>query len=186
MSSTLLMRSHVVFCHESLLMVQNTTLPMWLYLCHCYEKRSFKSIQTIEVLQLRVTEHVGLLLTEAQAPEIGLPYSRLEALHTENPLFWLAGPLIICLDSRGRSKSHVQVSSLNLQVSSKSQVSVVRIKQVKSSPCCKSKKTSQVIAQVKQVTSQVIQHLDTLLPFLQILKSVKRQWPREVELYFHQ
>ena len=51
--------------------------------------------------------------------------------------------------------SHKQVSSHNLQVSSKSQVTVVRIKQV----------TSQVIAQVKQVTSQVIQKSDDLTQF---------------------
>ena len=48
-----------------------------------------------------------------------------------------------------------QVPSHNLQVSSNSQVTVVRIKQV----------TSQVIAQVKQVTSQVIQKSDDLTQF---------------------
>jgi hypothetical protein len=63
-----------------------------------------------------------------------------------------------CLPEVGVSHScasHKQVSSHNLQVSSKSQVTVVRIKQV----------TSQVIAQVKQVTSQVIQKSDDLTQF---------------------
>ena len=59
--------------------------------------------------------------------------------------------------------SHEQVSSLDLQVSSKSQVTVVRVKQVKSSHCSgqasqvksffRSSKSSQVIVQVKQVKS---------------------------------
>ena len=49
--------------------------------------------------------------------------------------------------------SHKQVSSLNLQVSSKSQVTVMKIKQVKLSYCYYSSKSSRVMDKVKQVTA---------------------------------
>ena len=48
--------------------------------------------------------------------------------------------------------SHKQVLSLNLQVSCKSQVTVIKIEQVKSSHCYCSSKSSRVMAKVKQVT----------------------------------
>ena len=58
-----------------------------------------------------------------------------------------------------RGASHEQVSSLDLQVSSKSQVTVVRVKQVKSSHCS---------GQASQVKSYKIP--------VSAFKSVKRQW----------
>lgn len=63
------------------------------------------------------------------------------------------------------SASHKQVLSLDLQVSTKSRVIVVKIK-VKSSPCYKSNKVIQVIIQVEQVTRQVMRNSDDLSQFL--------------------
>ena len=75
--------------------------------------------------------------------------------------------------------SHKQVSSLNLQVSRKSQVTVMKIKQFKSSHCYYSSKSSRVMAKVKQVTRSLyecILHVFGGYTYFRLACYLKTRW----------